>query len=156
MKMYTDEVSMVVETKIKPAMKQIYEARIKGLGDKYIAKLLGITVQMFQKCLNECDELKDVYEDATGLLCSKLRDVVIGRALGTDGKKDANGKLMGPDAVLALRVLEKLDPAFSKTNEVKEIAVTIETVVHEINEKRRLEESKVIDMTTQERNEDED
>lgn len=132
---------MVIETKIKPNLKAIYNMRIKGLRDKHIAQFLGISNAMFQKALNNDENLKGIYNDATVLLCSELRDVAISRALGTDGKTDKDGIEVGPDANLAVRLLEKLDPAFSKKEEVT-INITVEDIIKQLNEKRRLEYEK--------------
>lgn len=142
MKLYTDPMEQMIETKIKPNLKAIYNMRIKGLRDKHIAQFLGVTTMMFQKALNDCELLQDVYHDATLLLCSELRDVAIGRALGTDNKKDKDGNILGPDANLALRVLEKLDPQFSRDKQEVKVTISVEDVIHELNEKRRLEHEK--------------
>jgi hypothetical protein len=138
MKIYTNELEKVVETKIKPNLKVIYNMRIKGLKDKQIAKYLGITTAMFEKAIENDENVADVYNDATLLLCSELRNVAITRALGTDGKVDANGNEVGPDANLAIRLLEKMDPVFSKKEEVT-INITVEDVIRQLNDKRRSE-----------------
>lgn len=142
MKLYTGELDMVIESKIKPNMKRIFDMKTQGLKDKHIAKALGISVYMFQQAVDGYEELKDVYEDATEILCSKLREVVIERALGTDGKLGKNGKPVGPDANLALRTLEKIDPEYSKKESNVNVNMTVEHVIHEINEKRRMEREK--------------
>ena len=131
MKIYTNELEKVVETKIKPNLKVIYNMRIKGLKDKQIAKYLGITTAMFEKAIENDESVADVYNDATLLLCSELRNVAINRALGTDG-------LGEPDAKIALRILEKLDPQFSKKEEVT-VNITVEDVIRQLNDKRRNE-----------------
>lgn len=110
--------------------------RIKGLKDKQIAKFLGISVNMFERAIGEDEVVGDVYHDATLLLCSELRNVAISRALGTDGKVDKDGHEVGPDANLALRLLEKIDPQYSKKEEVV-VNVSIEDVIRQLNEKRR-------------------
>lgn len=138
MKLYQNELERVIETKIKPNLKVIYNMRIKGLKDKQIAKFLGITTEMFMKAVDNDEAVGDVYHDATLLLCSELRNVAISRALGTDGKTDINGNEVGPDATLAVRLLEKLDPQFSKKEEVT-INITVEDVIRQLNEKRRNE-----------------
>jgi hypothetical protein len=139
MKIYNSEHERIIETKIKPNLKAIYNMKIKGLKDRHIAQFLGISVHQFQQALEGEPLLKDAYNDATMILCSELRNVVISRALGTDNKTDKDGELVGPDANLALRVLEKIDPQFSKQeNEVK-LIVSVEDIIHELNEKRRLE-----------------
>lgn len=138
---YKSELEAIVETKIKPNLKAIYNMRVKGLRDKHIAQYLGITTHMFLKALDESEEIKDVYNDATILLCAELRDVAINRALGTDGKTDKDGNEVGPDANLAVRLLEKLDPTFAQKDEVK-VTITIEDIVRQLNEKRRIEYEK--------------
>lgn len=138
MKLYSNELERIIETKIKPNLKVIYNMRIKGLKDKQIAKYLGISVAMFEKSIEQDESIGDVYHDATLLLCSELRNVAINRALGTDGKMDGNGNEVGPDATLALRLLEKLDPQFSKKEELV-VNVTIEDIISKLNMKRREE-----------------
>ena len=138
MKIYSNELERVIELKIKPNLKTIYNMRIKGLKDKQISKFLGISNKMFEQALEQEETLQDVYHDATLLLCSELRNVAINRALGTDGKVDANGNEVGPDANLALRLLEKIDPQFSKKEEVV-VNITVEDIIRQLNEKRRIE-----------------
>jgi predicted DNA-binding antitoxin AbrB/MazE fold protein len=96
---------------------------------------------MFQRALEQEKTLNDVYNDATVLLCSELRNVAIQRALGSDGKTDKDGNEVGPDANLALRLLEKLDPQFSRGEEVK-VVVSVEDIIHELNKKRQMENEK--------------
>lgn len=141
MKLYTGELDKIIEVKIKPNLKLIYELKIKGLKDKHIATALGITTKYFLEAMEVMPELKDTYDDAVLLLCSRLREVAIDRALGLDGKTDKDGELVGPDANLAVRLLEKLDPAFQKKQE-SVVTVTVEHVIHEISEKRRIEAEK--------------
>ena len=93
---------------------------------------------MFLKAVENDESIGEVYQDATLLLCSELRNVAISRALGTDGKVDGNGVEVGPDANLAVRLLEKMDPVFSKKEEVT-IHITVEDVIRQLNEKRRQE-----------------
>lgn len=142
MKIYENELERVIETKIKPNLKTIYNMRIKGLKDKQISKFLGISNHLFLRALEQEETLQDVYHDATLLLCSELRNVAISRALGTDGKLDANGNEVGPDANLAIRLLEKIDPQFSKKEEVV-VNITVEDIIKQLNEKRREEEKEV-------------
>jgi len=146
MKIYNNEIERIVETKIKPNLKAIYNMRIKGLKDRHIAQFLGISLQHFLKALESNTVLKDAYNDATLILSSELRNVVISRALGTDNKVDMNGELVGPDANLALRVLEKIDPEFSKQKEEVKVVISVEDVFHELNERRRLEIEKKDDI----------
>lgn len=139
MKIYNSEQERIIETKIKPNLKSIYNMKIKGLKDRHIAQFLGISVHQFQQALEAEPVLKDAYNDATMILCSELRNVVISRALGTDNKVDKDGEPVGPDANLALRVLEKIDPQFSKQDNEVKVIVSVEDIIHELNEKRRLE-----------------
>jgi hypothetical protein len=139
MKIYANELERIVETKIKPNLKSIYNMRIKGLKDRHIAQFLGISLHQFLQALESEPILKDAYNDATLILSSELRNVVISRALGTDNKLDKDGMPVGPDANLALRVLEKIDPEFSKQKEEVKVVISVEDVIHELNEKRRLE-----------------
>lgn len=145
----SDRMDSLINIKIKPNMKAIYNMRVKGLPDRMIAKFLGCSERDFRKAIDECEELQEVYNDATILLCSELRDVVIGRALGKDGKTDKDGNELGPDSNLAMRVLEKIDPQFSKKEETNNImVVTVEDIIRELNEKRRqeIEKAKEIEM----------
>jgi len=144
----SDRMDSLINIKIKPNMKAIYNMRVKGLPDRMIAKFLGCTERDFRKAIDECEELQEVYNDATILLCSELRDVVIGRALGKDGKTDKDGNELGPDSNLAMRVLEKIDPQFSKKEETNVMVVTVEDIIRELNEKRRqeIEKAKEIEM----------
>lgn len=145
----SDRMDSLINIKIKPNMKAIYNMRVKGLPDRMIAKFLGCSERDFRKAIDESEELQEVYNDATILLCSELRDVVIGRALGKDGKTDKDGNELGPDSNLAMRVLEKIDPQFSKKEETNNImVVTVEDIIRELNEKRRqeIEKAKEIEM----------
>ena len=96
----SDRMDSLINIKIKPNMKAIYNMRVKGLPDRMIAKFLGCSERDFRKAIDESEELQEVYNDATILLCSELRDVVIGRALGKDGKTDKDGNELGPDSNL--------------------------------------------------------
>lgn len=150
----SDRMDSLINIKIKPNMKAIYNMRVKGLPDRMIAKFLGCSERDFRKAIDECEELQEVYNDATILLCSELRDVVIGRALGKDGKTDKDGNELGPDSNLAMRVLEKIDPQFSKKEETNNImVVTVEDIIRELNEKRRqeIEKAKEIEMRNREK-----
>jgi hypothetical protein len=144
----SDRMDSLINIKIKPNMKAIYNMRVKGLPDRMIAKFLGCSERDFRKAIDESEELQEVYNDATILLCSELRDVVIGRALGKDGKTDKDGNELGPDSNLAMRVLEKIDPQFSKKEETNVMVVTVEDIIRELNEKRRqeIEKAKEIEM----------
>lgn len=149
----SDRMDSLINIKIKPNMKAIYNMRVKGLPDRMIAKFLGCSERDFRKAIDESEELQEVYNDATILLCSELRDVVIGRALGKDGKTDKDGNELGPDSNLAMRVLEKIDPQFSKKEETNVMVVTVEDIIRELNEKRRqeIEKAKEIEMRNAEK-----
>lgn len=146
MKLYTSEMDLIIESKIKPNMKLIYSLKTQGYKDKYIAQALGISLKQFEESMTLYEELKNVYEDATMLLCAKLREVAIDRALGLDGKTDKDGIPVGPDANLAMRLLEKLDPAFKPKATDNTVTVTVEHIIHEISEKRRIEREKIRDI----------
>lgn len=151
----SDKIDSLINIKIKPNMKAIYNMRVKGLPDRMIAKFLGCSEHDFRKAIDECEELQEVYNDATILLCSELRDVVIGRALGKDGKTDKDGNELGPDSNLAMRVLEKIDPQFNKQDNGggNVIVVTVEDIIRELNEKRRqeIEKAKEIEVRNSEK-----
>lgn len=142
MKIYSNELERVIELKIKPNLKTIYNMRIKGLKDKQISKFLGISNKMFEHALEQEETLQDVYHDATLLLCSELRNVAISRALGTDGRIDTSGNEIGPDANLAMRLLEKIDPQFSKKEDII-VNITVEDIIKQLNEKRRIEQEEM-------------
>lgn len=138
MNLYTNEMERVIELQIKPNLKKIYNLKIRGLKDKHIAVALGITTRQFLQAKEEYEELKDVYTDAMTLLCSELREVAIERALGTDGRIDKDGFPVPADAGLALKLLDKLDPQFTDKRDIN-ITFTVEDVVRQLNEKRRLD-----------------
>lgn len=137
MKFYENIQEKIIETKIKPNLKTIYEMRIKGLTDKQIAKYIGVSVRNFLDILETTDVLEEVYQEATRLLCAKLREVVIGRALGTDGKLGKKGELLGPDVGLAFKMLEKLDPEYRERKEMDLNIVSVEEVIKEIGRRRQ-------------------
>jgi hypothetical protein len=139
MKIYANEIERIIETKIKPNLKAIYNFRIKGLKDRHIAQFLGISLHQFLQALEQETTLQEAYNDATLILCSELRNVAIQRALGTDGKTDKDGNEIGPDANLAVRLLEKIDPQFSTKGEEVKVVISVEDVIHQLNEKRRME-----------------
>jgi hypothetical protein len=139
MKIYANEVERIIETKIKPNLKAIYNFRIKGLKDRHIAQFLGISLHQFLQALEQETTLQEAYNDATLILCSELRNVAIQRALGTDGKIDKDGNEIGPDANLAVRLLEKIDPQFSTKGEAVKVVISVDDVIHQLNEKRRME-----------------
>ena len=112
MRLFTNQQDLIYETKIKPNIRLIYDMKVNGLSDKYIAQALGITTLMFQKIKDNYPLLKNTYDDAMELLCSQLNDVVVKRALGTDGRVDKDGNLLPPDEKLAFKLLEKFDPRY--------------------------------------------
>ena len=132
MRLFTNQQDLIYETKIKPKIKMIYDMKVNGLSDKYIAKALGITTLMFQKIKDNYPLLKNTYDDAMELLCSQLNDVVVKRALGTDGRVDKDGNLLPPDEKLAFRLLEKFDPRY-KTKSETQIGITIEELIRQVN-----------------------
>jgi len=127
-----------IETKIKPNLKEIYRLKTEGVNDKMMAKFLGMTGAQFQYALDNFQPLKDIYDNAMTMLCQKLSNVVINRALGTDGKVDKDGQEIGPDSNLAMRMLEKLDPRFKQTKDFT-VTLRIEDVIREISDKRKNE-----------------
>lgn len=132
MRLFTNQQDLIYETKIKPKIKMIYDMKVNGLSDKYIAQALGITTLMFQKIKDNYPLLKNTYDDAMELLCSQLNDVVVKRALGTDGRVDKDGNLLPPDEKLAFRLLEKFDPRY-KTKSETQIGITIEELIRQVN-----------------------
>ena len=132
MRLFTNQQDLIYETKIKPNIKMIYDMKVNGLSDKYIAQALGITTLMFQKIKDNYPLLKDTYDDAMELLCSQLNDVVVKRALGTDGRVDKDGNLMPPDEKMAFKLLEKFDPRY-KTKSETQIGITIEELIRQVN-----------------------
>jgi hypothetical protein len=131
-RLFTNQQDLIYETKIKPKIKMIYDMKVNGLSDKYIAQALGITTLMFQKIKDNYPLLKNTYDDAMELLCSQLNDVVVKRALGTDGRVDKDGNLLPPDEKLAFRLLEKFDPRY-KTKSETQIGITIEELIRQVN-----------------------
>lgn len=123
-----------IETKIKPHLKDIYRLKTEGANDHLLAKYLGMTKSEFQYALENYAPLKEIYDHAMTMLCQKLSNVVIGRALGIDGKTDKEGNDLGPDHNLAMRMLEKLDPRFKDKKEVN-VNVRIEDVIRNIGER---------------------
>lgn len=138
-KIYKDKNELIIETKIKPNIKLIYDMKVRGLKDKYIAQALGISVADFLKAKDGYELLQDTYNDAMHILASELTDIVVLRALGKDGRKDKDGDLMPPDEKLAFKILEKIDDRFSTKKEVLQ-TVTIETIIKSIGEKRKAQE----------------
>lgn len=138
MKLYVDKKTQIIETKIKPNIKLIYDMKIRGLKDKYIAQALGITVKEFLEVKEDYELLNDTYNDAMEIFCGELTDIVVGRALGVDGRVDKDGNALPPDEKLAFKLLEKLDSRFSTKAEIKQ-TLTIESIIKSIGDKRRIE-----------------
>ena len=132
MNIYKDETEMLIETKIKPNIKNIYTMRMQGLSDKHIADALGISVKKFEKLIGESEVLKDAYNSATEIFCAQLFDVVSRRALGTDGRTDKDGNYLPPDHNLAFKLLEKFDNRFTNKQEIKQ-TFSIEQVIKQIS-----------------------
>ena len=133
MNLYTDKRTQLIETKIKPNIKMIYDMKVKGLKDKYIAQALGISLKEFLDAKEHNELFSDTYNDAMMIFSSELMDVIVGRALGTDGRKDKDGNLLPPDEKLAWGLLQKIDNRFSVKAEVKQ-TVTIESIIRRIAE----------------------
>lgn len=136
MNIYSDRENLIIEAKIKPNLKLIYDMKIRGLSDKYIAKALGISLKEFLRVKETYELLNDTYNDAMEILASELTDIVVGRALGKDGRKDKDGNPLPPDEKLAFKVLEKIDSRFSSKQEVKQ-TVTIESFIRSIAKKQQ-------------------
>lgn len=138
MNLYSDNISYVIEEKIKPNIKLIHDMKIRGLKDKYIAQALGISLKSFNEAKERYEVLKDTYDDAMEIFCAELTDIVVLRALGQDGRKDKDGNLMPADEKLAFKLLEKMDPRFSFKGEIKQ-TITIENIIKGITNKRNSE-----------------
>lgn len=136
MNIYSDRENLIIEAKIKPNLKLIYDMKVRGLSDKYIAKALGISLKEFLRVKETYELLNDTYNDAMEILASELTDIVVGRALGKDGRKDKDGNPLPPDEKLAFKVLEKIDSRFSSKQEVKQ-TVTIESFIRSIAKKQQ-------------------
>lgn len=151
MNIYSDRENLIIEAKIKPNLKLIYDMKVRGLSDKYIAKALGISLKEFLRVKETYELLNDTYNDAMEILASELTDIVVGRALGKDGRKDKDGNPLPPDEKLAFKVLEKIDSRFSSKQEVKQ-TVTIESFIRSIAKKQQ----EVIEMEEDEEDEEDD
>lgn len=149
MKLYTNRRDQVIEENIKPNLKMIYDLKIRGLNDKNIAKALGITVREFLNAKEEFELLRDTYDDAMMILSAQLTDIVVNRALGTDGRVDKDGNELPPDEKLAFKLLEKFDKRFSNKTETN-VTVSIESVIREISRERRGELSNFNNMNNNE------
>lgn len=140
MKLYTNRKDQIIEENIKPNLRLIYDMKIRGLKDKYIAQAVGISVKEFLEAKESYEVLKDTYDDAMSILTSKLTDIVVLRALGVDGRVDKEGNLMPADEKLAFKLLEKLDSRFSSKQEIMQ-TITIENVIKSIARgKEKIEE----------------
>ena len=102
-------------------------------------------MESFRRAISVEGIVKDTYESAMEVLAAKLMNVVVGRALGTDGQTDKDGRELPPDHNLAFRLLEKIDPRFRQKEEQKAI-ITIEQVVRHVKEiEERASESEAIE-----------
>lgn len=119
--------------KLRGGVRELYRLKVEGYTDKNIAKFFGISAESFRRAITEDGVVKDTYESAMEMLAAKLMNVVVGRALGTDGQTDKDGRDMPPDHNLAFRLLEKIDPRFRQKEEQKAI-ITIEQVVRHVSQ----------------------
>lgn len=142
MKLYTNEIEKVIEEKMKPNIKKIYEMKREGYSDRQISRVLGISLKQFMEGIKLNEDIGEAYGEAMQILKTQLRKVVIDRALGIDGKVDKDGIEVGPDSNLAMRILEKIDPEFKREKTEVNVTMTVEHIIHEINERRRIEEEK--------------
>lgn len=131
--------------KLRGGVRELYRLKVEGYTDKNIAKFFGISLDSFRRAISVDGIVKDTYESAMEVLAAKLMNVVVGRALGTDGQTDKDGRALPPDHNLAFRLLEKIDPRFRQKEEQKAI-ITIEQVVRHINRiEKRASESEAIE-----------
>ena len=119
--------------KLRGGVRELYRLKVEGYTDKNIAKFFGISAESFRRAITEDGVVKDTYESAMEMLSAKLMNVVVGRALGTDGLTDKEGRDLPPDHNLAFRLLEKIDPRFRQKEEQKAI-ITIEQVVRHVSQ----------------------
>lgn len=133
--------------KLRGGVREIYRLKLEGYTDKNIAKYFGISIGAFQNAIEIDGVVKDTYDSAMEILCAKLMNVVMNRALGTDGATDKEGNPIPPDHNLAFRLLEKIDPRFRQKEEKRAI-ITIEQVIREVSAKKG--EVVEIDMATAE------
>lgn len=122
--------------KLRGGVRELYRLKVEGYTDKNIAKFFGISAESFRRAISVDGIVKDTYESAMEVLAAKLMNVVVGRALGTDGQTDKDGRELPPDHNLAFRLLEKIDPRFKQKEEQKAL-ITIEQVVRHISQKEK-------------------
>lgn len=131
--------------KLRGGVRELYRLKVEGYTDKNIAKFFGISANSFRRAISVDGIVKDTYESAMEILAAKLMNVVVGRALGTDGQTDKDGRVLPPDHNLAFRLLEKIDPRFKQKEEQKAL-ITIEQVVRHVKEiENRASESEVVE-----------
>ncbi len=119
--------------KLRGGVRELYRLKVEGYTDKNIAKFFGISAESFRRAISVDGIVKDTYESAMEVLAAKLMNVVVGRALGTDGQTDKDGRKLPPDHNLAFRLLEKIDARFKQKEEQKAL-ITIEQVVRHVKE----------------------
>lgn len=131
--------------KLRGGVRELYRLKVEGYTDKNIAKFFGISAESFRRAISVEGIVKDTYESAMEVLAAKLMNVVVGRALGTDGQTDKDGRALPPDHNLAFRLLEKIDPRFRQKEEQKAL-ITIEQVVRHVKEiEERAQKSEAIE-----------
>ena len=131
--------------KLRGGVRELYRLKVEGYTDKNIAKFFGISAESFRRAISVDGIVKDTYESAMEVLAAKLMNVVVGRALGTDGQTDKDGRELPPDHNLAFRLLEKIDRRFKQKEEQKAL-ITIEQVVRHVKEiEERAQKSEAIE-----------
>lgn len=131
-KQLTTQEDLRAENKILRNLALLYDLRIRGLGERQIAKALGISAPCLKRMIEHNETIRDTYEDANMILCSQLRAVVIDRALGK--AVDLDGNPMLADANLAFKVLTHIDPDFkNKPTEPTEQNITVEHIIRQLS-----------------------
>ena len=138
-KMYLDKVEEAYNKKILGKIDIVVELRKLGHDDIKLAKVCGVSLYEFRGALERFEVFRQAYEYAEKDLIANLRNIVYGRALGTDGKTNDNGQLLGADANLALRLLSKIDPAFRGDEQATAGINTIEAFIRKVNQKAKEE-----------------
>ena len=144
MKIYNDKIELAIETKLKPNLKTLYDLRVRGFKDYQIADYLGISRKIFDEALTRNELVMETYNDATQYLCSQLRGWSLIVPWGLMIRPIKTETLLGPDANLALRLLEKTRPLNLKnTQDVHiDMGMTIEQVIHALAEKKKSEDGR--------------
>lgn len=121
--------------KLRGGIRELYRLKLEGYTDRNIAKYFGVSLESFRTAIEKDGIVKDTYESAMEILCAKLMNVVMNRALGTDEACDKEGNPLPPDHNLAFRLLEKIDPRFRQKEEQRAV-ITIEQVIRQVASKK--------------------